>query len=40
MANMITKSDASALIPEQVMDEIFKEAQKYSKVLQLFTKIN
>ena len=32
---MITKTDASALIPEQVMTEIFKEAQKYSKVLQL-----
>ena len=39
MANMITKSDASALIPEQVMDEIFKEAQKYSKVLQLFRRL-
>lgn len=39
MANMITKSDASALIPEQVMDEIFKEAEKYSKVLQLFRRL-
>lgn len=39
MANMITKSDASALIPEQVMEEIFKEAQKYSKVLQLFRRL-
>ena len=39
MANMITKTDASALIPEQVMDEIFKEAQKYSKVLQLFRRL-
>ncbi len=39
MANMITKQDASALIPEQVMDEIFKEAQKYSKVLQLFRRL-
>lgn len=36
---MITKSDASALIPEQVMAEIFKEAQKYSKVLQLFRRL-
>jgi len=39
MANMITKSDASALIPEQVFGEIFKEAQKYSKVLQLFRRL-
>ena len=39
MANMITKSDASALIPEQVFEEIFKEAQKYSKVLQLFRRL-
>lgn len=39
MANMITKTDASALIPEQVMEEIFKEAQKYSKVLQLFRRL-
>ena len=39
MANMITKNDASALIPEQVMNEIFKEAQKYSKVLQLFRRL-
>lgn len=39
MANMITKSDASALIPEQVMNEIFKEAEKYSKVLQLFRRL-
>lgn len=39
MANMITKSDASALIPEQVMEEIFKEAQKYSKVLQMFRRL-
>lgn len=36
---MITKSDASALIPEQVMAEIFKEAEKYSKVLQLFRRL-
>lgn len=39
MANMITKNDVSALIPEQVMNEIFKEAQKYSKVLQLFRRL-
>lgn len=39
MANMITKADASPLIPEQVMNEIFKEAQKYSKVLQLFRRL-
>ena len=39
MANMITKSDASALIPEQVFGEIFKEAQKYSKVLQLLRRL-
>lgn len=39
MANMIAKTDASALIPEQVMTEIFKEAQKYSKVLQLFRRL-
>ena len=39
MADMITKSDASALIPEQVFGEIFKEAQKYSKVLQLFRRL-
>lgn len=38
-ASMITKTDASALIPEQVMNEIFKEAQKYSKVLQLFRRL-
>ena len=29
---MITKTNASALIPEPVMNEIFKEAQKESKV--------
>ena len=39
MANMITKSDASALIPEQVFNEIFKEAQKESKVLQMFRRL-
>ena len=39
MANMITKSDASALIPEQVFEEIFKEAQKESKVLKLFRRL-
>ena len=39
MANMITKTDASALIPEQVFGEIFKEAQKYSKLLQLFRRL-
>ena len=39
MANMITKTDASALIPEQIMNEIFKEAEKYSKVLQMFRRL-
>lgn len=39
MANMIAKTDASALIPEQVFGEIFKEAQKYSKVLQLLRRL-
>lgn len=39
MANMIAKTDASALIPEQIMEEIFKEAQKESKVLQLFRRL-
>lgn len=39
MANMITKTDASPLIPEQVINEMFKEAQKYSKVLQLFRRL-
>lgn len=39
MANMITKENASALIPEQVMEEIFKEAQKESKVLRLFRRL-
>lgn len=36
---MITKENASALIPEQVMDEIFKEAQKESKVLKMFRRL-
>jgi len=39
MANMISKTDASALIPEQVVNEIFKEAQKESKVLQMFRRL-
>lgn len=39
MANMIAKTDASALIPEQIMELIFKEAQKESKVLQLFRRL-
>lgn len=39
MANMITKSDASALIPEQVMNEIFKDAEKESKVLKMFRRL-
>lgn len=39
MANMITKENASALIPEQVMEEIFKEAEKESKVLRLFRRL-
>lgn len=36
---MITKENASALIPEQVMEEIFKEAQKESKVLRMFRRL-
>ena len=36
---MITKENASALIPEQVMEEIFKEAQKESKVLKMFRRL-
>lgn len=39
MANMITKENASALIPEQVMEEIFKEAEKESKVLRMFRRL-
>lgn len=39
MANMITKQNAAALIPEQVMEEIFKEAQKESKVLKMFRRL-
>lgn len=39
MVNMITKENASALIPEQVMEEIFKEAQKESKVLRMFRRL-
>lgn len=39
MASMITKQNASALIPEQVMDEIFKEAEKESKVLKMFRRL-
>ena len=39
MANMITKENASALIPEQVMEEIFKEAEKESKVLKMFRRL-
>lgn len=36
---MITKENASALIPEQVMNEIFKEAEKESKVLRMFRRL-
>ena len=36
---MITKSDASALIEEQVVSEIFKDAQKKSVVLSLFRRL-
>ena len=36
---MITKTNASALIPEQVMNEIFKEAEKESKVLKMFRRL-
>ncbi len=36
---MITKSDASALIETQVVEEIFKDAQKESKVLSLFRRL-
>lgn len=39
MATMITKQNASALIPEQVMNEIFKEAEKESKVLKMFRRL-
>lgn len=39
MASMITKANASALIPEQVMEEIFKEAKKESKVLKMFRRL-
>lgn len=39
MANMITKSDASALISEQVFNEVFKEAEKYSTVLRTFRRL-
>lgn len=39
MAQMITKQNAAALIPEQVMEEIFKEAQKESKVLKMFRRL-
>lgn len=39
MASMITKQNAAALIPEQVMDEIFKEAEKESKVLKAFRRL-
>ena len=39
MASMITKTNASALIPEQIMNEIFKEAEKNSKVLQMFRRL-
>ena len=36
---MIPKTNASALIPEQVMNEIFKEAEKESKVLKMFRRL-
>lgn len=36
---MITKNDVSALIDEQVANEIFAEAQKQSKVLSMFRKL-
>ena len=36
---MITKNDVSALIDEQVANEIFAEAQKESKVLSMFRKL-
>lgn len=36
---MITKENASVLIPEQVMDEIFREAEKESKVLKMFRRL-
>ena len=36
---MITKNDVSALIDEQVANEIFADAQKESKVLSLFRKL-
>lgn len=36
---MITKTNAAALIPEQVMNEIFKEAEKESKVLKMFRRL-
>ena len=39
MADIIEKTDANALIPEQIMEEIFKEAQKESKVLQMFRRL-
>lgn len=39
MAKMITKTDASALIPEQIMNEIFKEAETKSKVLKMFRRL-
>lgn len=39
MANMITKSNAASLIPEQISNEIFKEAQKESKVLKMFRRL-
>lgn len=36
---MTTKTNAAALIPEQVMNEIFKEAEKESKVLKMFRRL-
>ena len=36
---MITKNDVSALIDEQVANEIFADAQKESKVLSLFRRL-
>ena len=36
---MITKNDVSALIDEQVVSEIFADAQKESKVLSMFRRL-
>lgn len=39
MGTQITKSEAGALIDEQVVSEIFKDVEKESKVLSLFRKL-